>query len=231
MLVLDIEGNCNGECYLDYETTDKNEIFNLEVFVFVYFIMFVLVILYNIYSVIRTYKKISSLRELSDEEISENVSYLRWYPVALCIIFLPVSIYRIIEIWKQERVFWFAIIQIILDKSRGIWIIICFSLNNNIKRLVKSIFYSENKNTELKQENSSRALGSITGGMNVSYMTRNNMNDSFASFNEDDFEFGKRGDLSMGSNQDSENNDNDYKNYDHAMKYNLNNNSTTQISK
>lgn len=82
------------------------------------------------------------LKEISEEidiDLNNEYYYLKYYPILLSITFVPVIVYRILVYWLEQRIYWFAFIQITLDSLRSILIILCFAYTNNIKRAIKSV--------------------------------------------------------------------------------------------
>lgn len=82
------------------------------------------------------------LKEISEEieiDLNNEYYYLKYYPILLSITFIPVIIYRILVYWIEQRIYWFAFIQITLDSLRSILIILCFAYTNNIKKAIKNV--------------------------------------------------------------------------------------------
>lgn len=136
-----MQGNCFGECYFDFTSNDEDIRKKLIIFTSIYYCFSILLIVYSIFSVIQTKFVLSSFKELTEEEVDSHISDLKFYPIVLIVTIIPVISYRIIEIYTKERFFWLAVIQILLDSSRSVLFLICFSLNNNVKRLIKKVIY------------------------------------------------------------------------------------------
>lgn len=128
---------------------------------------------------------------MSEEEISKHVNQLKWYPIVLIITIVPIIIYRVIEIYYKKRIFWLALITILIESSRSILFLVCFAVNNNVRRILRSIFRVrqrdsfEMRHTRNKNRNSDFDNTVVSG---------TNLNESsfISNYDDDNFEFGRR---------------------------------------
>lgn len=104
-----------------------------------YYSFFILTILYNFYLILKSNKMLKEISEEIEIDLNNEYYYLKFYPILLSITFIPVIIYRILVYWIEQRIYWFAFIQITLDSLRSILIILCFAYTNNIKKAIKNV--------------------------------------------------------------------------------------------